>query len=814
MSTLDLGKIKQLWRGTWSPSSSYLPNDVVAYNGAVWICTQGHGVGSSTEFSPGKRDRSNALLKTVDANEINVFYVTVGTVSNVNYFFIDGRAYPSLTLYANVHYRFYQKDNSNLTHRLALSTTADGYFGSGGVELSTSSTTYTYQYNGTPGIDGVLDVILPSSLVGTLYYFSATDVGYGGAALTPKPAITLTPSYRGYQYWDQLTSGYRFQGAYSAITQYYYNDIVEYQGATYLALADSIGSFPTNPITGSAGHNWMLLVNGDRRSEHNSAGWFMNKGPINWPYPHGNSGNSCHSKAMKWISRSGRVYQHGTGDNYNNGLNNTGNGGNGTAPVQISFPQEITFNHADWWNSRDNGGPGRLVTPDGMPPRCIQIEAGYQWAHYLFNNGEVWGHGPNGSGYLGTGDATGIGMPKRVIGLNDVKIIKISAPTGTVSSEAHHILALDDQGNVWSWGSNNSGQLGLGTTSDMYTAQRIPRSYFNNERVIDILTMGATTSGVSYARTAQNNLYAWGYNGASQLGTNDSSNRYRPVQMLNWTPSTSLGITKWQAASTGNNATFMLLDGQGFLWQTGADVYAASGNTAVGNRTQLTKSILGINGSIANFWLLWSSDNQAFVQNVVRAINGQTYICGASSTLSSGNNTLGFSGQTTPASGQLITSTNNPLPTTLGSSQGIINVVDVFLHLSNSGAYRTISFLTATGKIFSQGYNNFGELGNPGVPGGTANPFDETGTTYLPVVTYVPPGTKIIQLMPSGWGNTDQSIPHAMFAMADSGQVFAWGEGNGTVGNTTADGSSFTGFNNLASQGTGVFMPTNIQYAR
>ena len=150
MSTLDLGKIKQLWRGTWSGSASYLPNDIVAYNGAVWICTQGHTVGASTEFSPGKRDRTNLLPKTVDPAEIITFNVTVATVNSVNYFFIDGRQTPTLTLNANVHYKFYQKDASNVSHRFALSLTPDGIFGTNGAEFVNSNTTYTYQYSGTP----------------------------------------------------------------------------------------------------------------------------------------------------------------------------------------------------------------------------------------------------------------------------------------------------------------------------------------------------------------------------------------------------------------------------------------------------------------------------------------------------------------------------------------------------------------------------------------------------------------------------------------------------------------------------------------
>jgi alpha-tubulin suppressor-like RCC1 family protein len=844
MSTLDLGKVKQLWRGTWSTGNSYLANDIVAYNSAIWICTQGHAVGASTEFSPGKRDRANILTKTVDTSEIITFNVTVSTVNSVNYFFIDGRQAPSLTLYSGVHYRFYQKDSSNLAHRFALSTTPDGIFGTNGTELINSSTSYSYSYTGTAGVDGVLDVVLSSNFVGSLYFYSSTDAGYGGVSLTPRSTLTVAAGWRGYQYWDQLTSGFSFIGSWTASTQYYYNNIVEYQGATYLALADNIGSFPAEPTgplqltssdlktpylatgtqyaTANTGnHNWMLLANGDRRTENNSVGWFMNKGPIGWPYPHGNQGNGNHFAAMKWITRSGRVYNHGNGVGYNHGTDMA------NTSAMVSYPQEVVFNHADWWMSRDNGGIGRMTTPDGQPPRCIQIEAGFHWAHYLFNNGEVWGNGANASGYLGTGVTTAFGVPVRVEGLNDVKIVKISAPYGPVNADAHHVLALDDQGYVWSWGSNNTGQLGLGHQVDMYSAQRIPRSYFGNERVVDILAMGPAGTGISYARTAQNNIFAWGYNGtgsAGPLGVGDVTARQRPVQMSpsTWTPSANNGIVKWQAANVGNNATFMILDGNGFLWQTGADAYGAAGFATAANRNVLTKSTTAPAGTITNFWTIWSGDNSAFVQTFVRVASGATYSCGIGSTATTGNNTMGYGSTATAAAtaANVISAATNPLSTTLpsGTATGITNVKDVYIHVSTSGANRTITWLTDSGKIFSQGYNTYGELGNPGIANGSgANPVDESGSTYSPVVTYTFPGTKTVQLMPSGMASSDFAstvdVQHGMFAMTDIGQVFAWGMARSAAIHAGYEGG-FVGYNFNTRRQASTPMPVCIQWAR
>ena len=38
MATLDLGKIKFVWKGTYSGATAYEADDVVSYNGSSYIC--------------------------------------------------------------------------------------------------------------------------------------------------------------------------------------------------------------------------------------------------------------------------------------------------------------------------------------------------------------------------------------------------------------------------------------------------------------------------------------------------------------------------------------------------------------------------------------------------------------------------------------------------------------------------------------------------------------------------------------------------------------------------------------------------------
>lgn len=810
MSTLDLGKLKFLWKGTWGTSSSYAANDVVAYNGAVWICTQNHSTGVSTEFSPGKRDRINILTKTVDPGEIIPIQVTVSSSGAANFFFLDGRQTPVLTLNPNTRYRFFQRDSSNLAHRFALSTSPDGIFAPGGVEYTTG-----VQYFGVAGVDGYMDVVLNSNAPVTLYYYSAQDTNYG-AGTTGR--CTVVPAWRGWQYWDQVTSGFTFKGLWSSTAQYFYNDIIEFEGATYLALGDNLNKPPTTPdaqrTTGSltAGVStgyvqyWQLMTPGDRRTEHNAIAVFANKGPIDWPYPIGNNGNPNQLQSIKWISRSGRVYSHGGGYNFNSGLID-----NTDSYSRAPHPQEVCFNHADWWNSRDNGGSGRLVTPDSQPPRCIQIETGWDYNYYLFNNGELWSSGTNGNGELGVGNTTSYGIPRRVQGLNDVKIVKVSCGYSNISA-TRHVIALDDQGYVWTWGRNNVGQLGLGDIANSYRSspQRIPRSYFGGERVIDIMAMGAD-NGWSYARVASDNLYAWGRNNENQLGNGDTTNRYRPTKMTNWDPVANNGIRKWQAYGYAGAASFMILDGNGFLWHCGND-YGHSSFATTATRSQLTKSTTVPGGLIVNFWNVWSSDQTANCATFIRHSNGTTYVCGQGNNY---NNTQGTTGATTQILSPAL------LPATLGSGAGIVNLKEVYVHIAFTGDNRrTIHFLCDNGKVFAQGYNGYGELGNPAIAQGAQNNTDESGSTNFPVVTFTSPSHKVVSIMPGGSGSTDLSWAHGMFYLLANGQILGSGQGRNAsaVGAASSPArwwsGNFMGSHPNISEGAGVNMPISIHYAR
>ena len=69
----------------------------------------------------------------------------------------------------------------------------------------------------------------------------------------------------------------------------------------------------------------------------------------------------------------------------------------------------------------------------------------------LDNAGEVWSWGNNNFGQLGNGNTSYDGTPTKVPGLTGIK---------EISSASEHVLALDSNNEVWSWGRSFEGQTG------------------------------------------------------------------------------------------------------------------------------------------------------------------------------------------------------------------------------------------------------------------------------------------------------------------------------------------------------------------
>ncbi|MFI0434724.1 MAG: hypothetical protein ACH350_03215 [Parachlamydiaceae bacterium] len=239
----------------------------------------------------------------------------------------------------------------------------------------------------------------------------------------------------------------------------------------------------------------------------------------------------------------------------------------------------------------------------------ISIAAGCFHSLELRSDGNVWAWGNNSYGQLGNGNNTNFNYPVQVIGgLKDVT---------SISAGSYHSMALKKDGTVWTWGLNNKGQLGIGSTSNANTPTQIVNfqniiaiagggefslaldkdgnvwawgdnslgqvgvnvnnvksTYSTPQKVLNLSGVIAIAAGQYHALALKNDgkVYAWGANGSGQLGNNSTTNQYQPV-------ATNL-LTSIKAIAAGSEHSLALKsDEKVYAWGNNFSGQLGNGNT-------------------------------------------------------------------------------------------------------------------------------------------------------------------------------------------------------------------------------------------
>jgi alpha-tubulin suppressor-like RCC1 family protein len=395
--------------------------------------------------------------------------------------------------------------------------------------------------------------------------------------------------------------GFNPRGAYDNLATYNTRDTVFSGGNQYECIADgTVGILPTNTS------NWRLFAQGNvdvinsvtnaPRSNARANTLFSNNGQL----------------STTTLMEGGNVVKRGYGGNYN-----LGNGFSTTLPfadvglppsfaneaiIQIVGSQEsnylVTASGQVWfwgYNSTGQGGQGNTTTvrvptkiqyfeDNGITIAEVIVSKGVDnifggnyenWeaitAYFLSTTGKLYGCGYNGYGQLGQGNTTQQTTPV------EIEPTKTFTKIACSSNQYTSLFAIDDAGDLWAAGINDSGVLGLGNTTTTTTLTQVTLPEAVDDVIVvsgKIESTGTTRGAFAIVKGLSGAIYTCGFNGNSQLGDGSTTSRtsFNQISILG---TDNVSIFTNNGGYYGN-AGVIKADGSVMIW--GDNSYGQLGN--------------------------------------------------------------------------------------------------------------------------------------------------------------------------------------------------------------------------------------------
>ena len=232
-----------------------------------------------------------------------------------------------------------------------------------------------------------------------------------------------------------------------------------------------------------------------------------------------------------------------------------------------------------------NEGPtagGTDVTISGLgfdeTVDIVQVAGGFSHSLALDSDGKVYSWGRDNYGQLGNGATTGNQASPVAVDISGV----LSGKTITaIAADYNHSLALDSDGQFYSWGRDHSGQLGDGGAINSTDFQASPVAVDTSD-VLNGKTITAIAAGseFSLALDSDGQLYSWGRDDYGQLGDGGTNTNQASPVAVDTNPATSalayipgpISVTFDPAGTAAECANIVLVDENTITCTTSAHV--------------------------------------------------------------------------------------------------------------------------------------------------------------------------------------------------------------------------------------------------
>ena len=176
------------------------------------------------------------------------------------------------------------------------------------------------------------------------------------------------------------------------------------------------------------------------------------------------------------------------------------------------------------WGTGRKGelGQGTNTTTSYLPisvpgiSNVISVSGDFQEPEALKSDGTIWMWGWNNLGQLGNGTTLDTNVPVQVLNLTNMIFAGVTGDRDNCAIKADHA--------VWIWGRNYNGQLGNGMTDSIAHPFPQQMAAFGKSTVVAV----QTPDWHSLALEADGTMWGWGSNDHGQLGNGNTNDAWNP----------------------------------------------------------------------------------------------------------------------------------------------------------------------------------------------------------------------------------------------------------------------------------------------